>query len=112
MPLLCARRDYHLPFYRNISGLTMSPLPLVVLCDGFMPAGIARRGSRPARHLADPDSSCLKCEVERLSPSVSIPIHLALSLDLLTLVSLPHKRDVCCMLRASSDRDDGSAPSS
>src|SRR5215216_5189954 len=74
------------------------PSPLVALRDGFMSAGTSPR-SRPARHLANPRSSCSRCGAERLSPPVSaIPIQLP-SLDLLTLVSLPHIRDKCCMLR-------------
>src|SRR5215212_1400194 len=80
------------------------PLPLVVLRDGFIPAGTSQRSPRrsrrsarhcSARHFVDPHSSCSRCEVERLSPSVSISIHLALSLDLLRTVSLPHKRVTC-----------------
>src|SRR5215204_1462571 len=57
------------------------PSPLVVLCDGFMSAGISqrspRRSRRSARHFVDPrSSSCSRCEVERLSSSVSILIYL------------------------------------
>src|SRR5215210_2562629 len=42
-----------------------------------------------------------------LSPSICL-----LSLDLLTSVSLPHKRAMCSMLRVSAERDDGVSPSS
>src|SRR5918992_3428031 len=53
----------------------MTPSPLVVLRDGFMSASTSRDGL-PARHLANPRSSCSRSGVERLSPPVSISIHL------------------------------------
>src|SRR5215216_3770381 len=77
MPLLCAHKGYHLPFYPHIWALTITPLPLAVLCDGFMPAAISRRSRRSAQHLVNLRSSCSMCEAERSSPSVSaIFIHL------------------------------------
>jgi|SRR5215208_5539103 hypothetical protein len=100
------------PFYRYIWALTIHPpSPLAVLRDGFTSAGISRRGS-PARHLANPRSSCSRCGAECLSPPVSAILIKLPSLDLLTSVSLPHRRDTCCMLRVSAERDDGVSPSS
>src|SRR5215211_6200222 len=84
-------------------GINYHP-PLVVLRDGFMSAGTSRRG-RPARHLANPCSSCSKREVERLSPLVSTPLNPGPFTRITedseyTAQRLPHKGDTCCMLRA------------
>src|SRR5829696_6430603 len=54
------------------------PSPLLVLCDGFgfMSAGISRRSRRSARHFVNLRSTCSRFEVDGLSASASIPIHL------------------------------------
>src|SRR5215218_3161274 len=62
-------------------GINYDPLPLVVLCNGSMSADISQSGRSStrhcsARHFVNLRSSCSRCEVVRLSPSVSIPIHL------------------------------------
>src|SRR5215204_560376 len=61
-------------------GINYPPSPLVVLCDGFMSAGTSRRGRSArhcsARHPVNPRYSCSTYEVERLSPSVCVSIHL------------------------------------
>jgi hypothetical protein len=88
----------------------MTPSPLAVLCDDFMPADISRRSRHSARHLANSRFSCSMCEAVRSSTSVTvILIHLLLSLELLTLVSLPHERDACSMLGAGAQGAYGSA---
>jgi hypothetical protein len=68
---------YHLPFYRHIWALTMtSPLPLDTLYDDFMSAGISQRSHRSDRYLVNLRFSCSRCEVESLSLSDSVSIHL------------------------------------
>jgi hypothetical protein len=115
MPLLCARRGYHLPFYRHIWALTIHPPPLAVLCDGLMSADISRRSRRSAGHLVNPRSSCSRCEIERLSSSVSVPLRLK------PFTRFTEKSEftvqtcylwMVWMLRTSVERIDGVLPSS
>src|SRR5215211_7046708 len=95
-------------------GINYHPPPPRCPVRGLHVRAHLTRSRRSARRLVDPRFPCSKCEVElSYRPrSLPYPSSYVLSLNLLTSVSLPHERDMCSMLLASTERADGALPSS